>query len=749
MFFKRGNGVSDRAIFFSLDRFCDLIYNKFANRPKLIFGQKFEQTLSKKGKKKGQVTIFIILGILLLISVALLLLLRSEQVGFDISEIIPTEKGVVENYISNCINQVGSDALDLVGLQGGYIELPSRYTNDVSWHIPISDFVSVPLWASANIVDQPSLSQIKNEVDEYIEENVRNCLFENEIADRAFGDSYTIIELDDIESDIKFEDKHTDFDITWDIVVQDKSGEVVSEIINHNARSKVQFKTMYETANDILNTEMNELKLEDITQDLIALEHDNLPVAGFEISCAPKQWKKSEVKETLQEMLRINIRSLRVEGSSFTDYSDDFPYYQNHFIWNIDGDVSDDVEVTFRYEKSYPFTFQVTPTSGNYMRSNQMGGGSFLDFLCIQQWKFTYDTVYPVMIQVFDEDTNAVLQMGVSVNLIGNYPDKGGVVYSRESYLGASAYSQAEFCEESSYILPISVNTYSEISNGANGVYYREALGDVNVSYTCVRYNCFMGSSEYDYEQRGDVAGLTALIPYCSGGILRGEKGGYLDSWIFTDVREGDEHDLNLRPLHSIPLTEIAVVEHLIKSRDCDDGEAVDANGICVTIDLEGNDLSSDETAMITMQMIEDDNLESINSEDETGEEENEGSEIFDEYNYFSFEDSGNEIHSMDFVLSPSLETDFLDEAVVEFLYGADFEYKLVATLVNEEELIGGYKDDNLKVEWMDLKNADTVTFHVFKLNKGDDEYYNILAGLDEYSAVIPGIEIEVEAETE
>ncbi|MBT4447093.1 hypothetical protein HOC96_07660 [archaeon] len=728
MFFNRGVGGRDSTI--TTKSTTNITTNNF---------KQITDKISTKNKK-GQVTIFIILGILLLLSVALILLLRAEQVGFEISEIIPTKKGVVEEYISSCINEVGSDALSLIGLQGGYIEVPERYTDDINWHIPVSDFIAVPLWGSGNLIDRPSISQIKNDVDEYVEENVRNCLFENEINGGEFDEIYTLIELDDIVSDVKFEDSHTDFDVTWDIVVQDKSGEVLSEIIQHSSRSDVQFKTMYDTASDILDTEMLELKLEDITQDLISLEHDNLPVAGMEISCAPKQWRTSQVEETLKEMLRINIRALRVEGTSFTEYSEAFPYYQNHYTWNIDGEVSEDVEVNFRYENNYPFTFQVTPTSGGLMKSNQLGGGKLLDFLCLQQWKFTYDVVYPVMIQVYDEDTGAVLQMGVSVNLVTNYPDKGGVVYARESYFGNDAVNEEEYCQDSSYVLPVSVTTYSEISNGANGVYYRETLEDVNISYTCLLYTCPMGASEYDYEQRGDVAGLTALIPYCAGGILRGEKDGYLDTWTFTDVREGDEHELNLRPLLSFPLSQVEIVKHTISSYDCGDDEPVDNNGLCVTVDTDGSALDEDETVLVNLRMLDDD-IEIITGQD-VGSNESTESELSDEFAFFALEEEGNEVHSVEFVMSPTFEEEFLTEAVVDLLYGADFEYELIITLVNEEELLGGY-EGIVTLPWSGLGAAETLKFHVFDIKAGDDEFYTILGGLEEYTNLIPDIEVE------
>ena len=88
------------------------------------------KTFSGSFSSKGQITIFIILGILLLLIVALILLLQQEIISFDIEELIPTEAGKVENYITDCIESVGEDALDLAGLQGGFIEVPERYSSD-------------------------------------------------------------------------------------------------------------------------------------------------------------------------------------------------------------------------------------------------------------------------------------------------------------------------------------------------------------------------------------------------------------------------------------------------------------------------------------------------------------------------------------------------------------------------------------------------------------------------------------------
>jgi len=66
--------------------------------------------------KKGQVTIFIILGILLLLALTLIIFLRKELITFRPEEIIPTEKGKIEHFIASCIEKIGDEALQRVGL---------------------------------------------------------------------------------------------------------------------------------------------------------------------------------------------------------------------------------------------------------------------------------------------------------------------------------------------------------------------------------------------------------------------------------------------------------------------------------------------------------------------------------------------------------------------------------------------------------------------------------------------------------
>ncbi|MBU1876161.1 MAG: hypothetical protein KKA58_03530, partial [Nanoarchaeota archaeon] len=430
-------------------------------------------------ERKGQVTVFIILGILLLLALILVILLKQEIVIFKPEEIIPTDKGKVENFINTCIGEVGEEALFKIGLQGGYIEVPSDIANDGSLHLRNSPFTVVPFWAYGLTTNIPSLQLIKEDIDNYLEENVRNCLLGKE----AFQEAYDLIEKSPIEANTEIVESKVIFNLHWNIEIRDKNGEVITEVINHVEESPIKLKSVHETAQKIIEREMETLKLEDITQDLIALEHPNVPVAGMEMSCGQKSWKIETVKETLKDMLRINIRELKVRGTDYVEFPEELPYYQNHYIFDLGDDfVKPQVSVLFGYENNYPFSFDVTPRSGAYMKSNPLiGGNELLSFLCMQTWKFVYDVDYPVLVTITDETTGYDFKVAFTVHLKRNIPDRRVDVNKRESFF-IDTVSDEEFCQEAK--VPMMVYTYKLVEEENAGINDREPLENVNLIFT-------------------------------------------------------------------------------------------------------------------------------------------------------------------------------------------------------------------------------------------------------------------------
>ena len=698
------------------------------NSPSSHFSKIFVKPFShKKLGKSGQVTIFIILGILLLLAAILIILLQQEMITLS-ADILPKGKGTVEDFVTQCITDVGNDALTRAGIQGGYIDVPERYTQDITWNLQLSPFTYVPLWANGNQRDVPTLEYIKQVVDKYIEENVRDCLF----GSGAFQETYDLIENSGVESNTEFIESGTVFNVRWNLLVQDKSGEVVAEIINHVAQSPIRFKTIYEMANAILERELFELKIEDLTQDLIALEHDDVPVAGVALQCTQKRWKVSEAENTLKDMLRVNLRNLKIKGTEFVEFPETLPYYQNHYVWDL-GQSAQDVTVLFRFEKDYPFIFQVTPQNGKYMKSGKLGGESILDFLCIQQWKFTYDVVYPVLVEVRDEYSGALFQMAFDVRLVRNYPYRGEV-QSRPN-LPISQSNEEAFCLDTNHVVPMTVETYSIVDNPATGVYFKDPVDGASITYTCLKYKCEMGESEYNFASRGDVAGINTNFPYCVDAVMRAEKEGYVGDVEFVNSQGGAIVELNLKPLFEIPVSQMSVVKHHVSKRDCSDEEKEQRGDDAVCLDIgAGVALGSSESALVSITSYE------VNETDVQTENNgsSEGAQSNGALGFVGAEFLSGAVveHKTEFVIS-SLAENVLGEDVAQFLAEADFEYAVRIYLVNEQELIGGYTQ-NWEAAWTELSSNGNIEFHVLEVNPREEAaYYELISDLQSYSSKI------------
>ncbi len=638
--------------------------------------------------KRGQITIFIIVGLLLILALLLVVAVKQEIVTFKPEEIIPTEKGKVKQFISQCIDDLGSEALTRIGTNGGYIIVPSQIMSDSASHLRISPAHVVPYWLQGNELNIPSLQYIKLEMDLFMEENLRDCVLGQEV----FQEQYNIIEKSDIIANTEVVEQKVIFNVRWDLEIQDKAGEVITEIIDHTAESNVKLKRTYETARRIVEEELAQLKFEDITQDLISLEHPNVPVSGIELTCGRKEWNVQEVKEQLQELIRINVGQLKVKGTEFIEFPDTLPYYQNHYVWDVgEGFIQPNVGVVFDVDPRYPFTFQVTPTSNGKMRSGISGGMDILSNICVQTWKFTYDVSYPVLTRVVDETTGYNFNTAFTVHLIRNMPNRGSPIVARNPAM-IDFVRDDEYCEQTR--IPMTVITSEVVDNPAQGIYFTQPLGDVDISYTCLKYRCDLGKSEFDFESRGYQSGVTMNFPYCVGGILRAEKEGYKEAWQRVTTASGAETEILLTPLFELPASKISIVTHDWVEED----------------EELGREKALDTDDLVIVRLI----------------------------NY----KEGQEFHRTEQVFTKEVGEEAKQQLTFELLAEADFTYTVEIDMFNDNEFIGGYRG-NWTIPWHEVENAEQITFHTSSARgASDEEIFTMFAGLPSQSVLIPEPEI-------
>ncbi len=123
--------------------------------------------------KKGQVTIFVLIGILVLLIVGFIFVANKMTVEQGIEEstqqTVAKAKEPLEEYIDVCLQSVVENGLLTIGLQGGYYSVPlNRFTTiytDVPYYYDDGDVSLVP-----------SMDDVEDSLSQYITNNLMNCL---------------------------------------------------------------------------------------------------------------------------------------------------------------------------------------------------------------------------------------------------------------------------------------------------------------------------------------------------------------------------------------------------------------------------------------------------------------------------------------------------------------------------------------------------------------------------------------------
>jgi len=617
-------------------------------------------------EKRGQITLFMIVGIVLVIALILVLVIRYRTtIAQYVPEgLLPAQTGGVERFIEDCTVIVARDGLSLLAAQGGYIYLPE----EIQYHprATIDTGLKVPLWHYFSDNRIPSESLMESHLGRYVDEQLKSCL--NGLA--VFQDEYTIVEKASISTKVTIGKNQLFFEVTYPLEIVDKEGLKIAEVTTYVVDVPILLRDMREVGVSIMEREAAELKFERLTIDLLALDSD-IPTAGTDISCDKKTWKKDVVGKKLQTLLRTNLPSLRVANTDFIAIPDNLPYLQNHYVWKITDNQYDDISVGFRYVET-PFSLEVQPRSGNTLKSNQLKGQELASFVCLQQWNFVYDVEYPVLVTVEDQNNNFALNFGFLVHVNDNRGNRAAVPNRALEF--AVEGSEERYCENVYGGYNMRFFTYDNVSSPLFGESY-EPIDDVELAFTCLKYTCKLGLSEYI--DGGARAVYGTAMPYCVNGILRATKEGYKPAQKFMTTRDEDV-SIYLTPLKVI--NEYTVVKH------------VESNDVL----LGSRPLDSDEQAFISLKY---------------------------RMNGTIHETWGTYPAAKDTELQP-----------LELLAGATYPISAEIYVMKENDIVGGFVGA-WTAEWSELKDADTIEFHVVAQNAASDaQVLAFIAKLDQYS---------------
>ncbi len=127
-------------------------------------------------KKRAQITLFVIVGLLLITLVYFFLYsINYQKFKSDIvrsTKLPPDVEGIRQN-VELCFKESGENALVLIGLQGGYAVSPIKSYEINNLYVPFYYF------EGSNLM--PSLKDIESEISDYVSNAMQKCVDINEI----------------------------------------------------------------------------------------------------------------------------------------------------------------------------------------------------------------------------------------------------------------------------------------------------------------------------------------------------------------------------------------------------------------------------------------------------------------------------------------------------------------------------------------------------------------------------------------
>jgi len=526
--------------------------------------------------KKGQLTLYIILGIILLFGVLLLSYYMNIYAGDDETRPVvidvPVQVHPINNFVTECVKKTATDAFTVIGYHGGFMEAKDLYVNEFDptesdglafgsnripywWHMTSNnrcqgtcDFRSQRL-----PIDGPG--SVEEEIETYIENHLKSCL-------RNYEDfkvqGFDVLKEGDISASVDILDFETQ--VLVDFPMKIKLHDDEYDIDQFYTIIEFDFKKIYQVATDITNLELDFSFFERQTMNLISafsmgIQEDRLPPIS-EQSFEPgkfRYWFKSETEDRLKEILMTYVPVFNVYGSKNSNMfnSDDKikqGIYRSFVVpSNTSLDLSN-MEVNFIYLDSWPIYFDISGRgiSGEFI-GPENAFFSFFSWLGMQRYAYYYDISYPVLVEIFDPEAfggkGYRFFFALEANVRGNHEMNS----TYESIKDVPPMVGSMLCEHNQKVSNITLKVTDPVLDAG--------VDEVQVLYSCGQESCYIGVTEinssdptYSYMRGG--------LPMCIGGHLNLNKFEYLSQDIsLTSL--SDEHELTvaLEPYRYINVT--------------------------------------------------------------------------------------------------------------------------------------------------------------------------------------------------
>src|SRR3989344_1700831 len=480
-------------------------------------------------KKRGQVTIYVILGVMIVAAVAGVFVLKDyvlkSQFERDAGKFkITDDFAPIYDSYADCVGEIANDGISILSSQGGYIDIPHYeyvpnqlvpFSNQLDFFSDGSLYVAYWFYETSNGIQTekiPTLSQMQDELGNYVNENIYSCT-----SNFTGYDEYSINDFNNFRTSVQIEDSKAFVNVKSDFNVDYK--DVNQKFDDLKVVVDTSLCYLYSKAVELYNKEKQENYFEEKTIDYLVV-YDNIPYSGESFSCSPRVWNKQNIENDFKGILETNTDAVgKVDGE----------YYR------IDlGD--DNLGTNFIYSKRWPFFMEINGGDEILKEEPVFGENSnaakFLTALfCLNSHHFIYDIKYPIMATLSKNGLD--FQFAFEVIIDNNQP--------KENNLGSSGLPQTSdnVCGAKNTLFNFYAVDYET----------EELLGDADVKFSCVGTSCGLGKTSLDDFRKYS---LKDYVPSCVNADIKAYKEGYNYGTLTIDTNNEGNGFIFMKPYHKL-----------------------------------------------------------------------------------------------------------------------------------------------------------------------------------------------------
>ncbi len=521
--------------------------------------------------KKAQVTIFMIIGLVIIIGGGVFFY-ATRQVNAPLEpelnileQQVPIEFDPIKSYANQCAYSASVEGLRIIGKQGGYISLTNKTLSKEPFSLKSepteSDAVSftrnsqlkIPYWwylKSANTCKgscefsskRPELRQTENSIEKQLERYVdlefTSCLdnfkpFEEQ--------GYKIEEKAKAKTDITIGSDDVFVLIEYPIEIQHLDSN--TEMSQFVTRIPVNLERIYELSTKVTNLQVKHHYLEKHVLNLIVafsgIDKEKLPpMSDMQFKFGSSiSWQKSDIKNKMTGLLSSYIPLFQIDGTSNYDRG----YFDTELkqrlydstILPVANNSFSELEAYFTYLDFWPAYFDMNCNGDRCVPSS---ANSLLSLFGVQDYSFDYDLSFPVLVEV--KDPSALNGEGYAFNFFL----EGNIRNNR--YMDGN-FTPLEILALSERSQLCDIRTSGNVEVAVLDSATRNPIEDAQILYTLTGESCFIGATDKDGK-------VTEKFPVGVGGYANIIKDSYIGKAVGFDPRiEADDSlSVELQPIY-------------------------------------------------------------------------------------------------------------------------------------------------------------------------------------------------------